>query len=80
MLEQLRADPKKIPQPSRRNMMGMLAEGFNSLTIDVDNHFKALWVTNALDSSKDYLVSERIITLVGSHLKEFWDELMEKEP
>ena len=61
-------------------MMGMLAEGFNSLTIDVDNRFKALWVTNALDSNKDYLVSERIITLVGSHLKEFWDELMENEP
>ena len=61
-------------------MMGVLAEGFNSLTIDVDNRFKALWVTNALDSNEDYLVSERIITLVDSHLKEFWDELMEKEP
>ena len=59
MLEQLRADPKKIPQPSREDMLRMLAESFNSLKIDVVNRFKALWVTNALDGSEDYLVSEK---------------------
>ena len=79
MIEQLRADPKKIPQPSRDDMMRMLAESFNSLKIDVVNRFKALWVMNALDGSEDYLGSERIIALVGSHLKEFRDELMKKE-
>ena len=59
MLEQLRADQKKIPQPSREDMIRMLAESFNSLKIDVANRFKALWVTNALDRSEDYLVSEK---------------------
>ena len=59
--------------------MRMLAESFNSLKIDVVNRFKALWVTTALDGSEDYLVSERIIALVGSHLKEFRDDLMKKE-
>ena len=74
MLKQLRPDPKRISQPSRDD-----GESFNSLMIDVVNRLKALWVTNALDCSEDYSVSERIIALVGSHLKEFWDELMKKE-
>ena len=60
-------------------MMKMLVESFNSLKIDVVNRFKTPCFTNALDGSEDYLVSERVIALVGSHLKEFWDELMQKE-
>ena len=79
MLEQLRVDPSKMPQPSRDDMMKMLAESFNSLKIDEVNRFKALWVTNALDSSEDYLVSEKIMALVGSHLKEFRDESTKKD-
>ena len=79
MLEQLRVDPSKMPQPSRDDMMKMLAESFNSLKIDEVNRFKVLWVTNALDSSEDYLVSEKIIALVGSHLKEFRDESTKKD-
>ena len=79
MLDQLRADPKKIPQPNRNEIMRMLVESFDLLEIDVVNRFKALWVTNALDGSEDYLVSERIIMLVGDQLKEFRDKLMKKE-
>ena len=59
--------------------MRMLVESFDSLEIDVVNRFKALWVTNAVDGSEDYLVSERIITLVGDQLKEFRNELMKNE-
>ena len=79
MLDQLRDDPRDIPQPSRNEIMRMLVESFDSLEIDVVNRFKALWVTNALDGTEDYLVSERIITLVGDQLKEFRDDLMKKE-
>ena len=78
MLDQLRADPKNIPQPNRNDIMRMLVESFDSLEIDVVNRFKALWATNALDGSEDYLVWERIITLVGDQLKEFPDKLMKK--
>ena len=42
----------------------MLLESWNSLEIDVTSRFKALWVTNALDGSEDYLVSERVFALV----------------
>ena len=79
MLDQLRVDPSKMPQPSRDDMMKLLAESFNSVKIDVVNCFKALWVTNALDGSEDYLVSEKVIALVGSHLKEFRDERTKKD-
>ena len=79
MLDQLRADPKNIPQPNRNEIMRMLVESFDSLEIDVVNRFRALWGTNALYGSEDYLVSERTMTLVGNQLKEFPDELMKKE-
>ena len=47
MLDQLKADPKVIPQLNRDNIMRMLVDSFDSLEIDVVNRFKALWVTNA---------------------------------
>ena len=54
MIDQLKADPKRIPQPSRDDMMQMLKKSFDSLEIDVASRFKALWVTNALDGSEDF--------------------------
>ena len=74
--DQLKANPKKIPRPSRVDMMRMLSESFE---IDVVTHFKSLWVTNALDGSEDYLVSERIIMLVGEKLKVFCKKLNKAE-
>lgn len=59
--------------------MRLLLESFTSLKIDVVNHFKALWVTHALDASEDHLVSERIIALVGEQMKVFHDQLMKKQ-
>ena len=54
MIDQLKADPKRIPQPSRDDMMQMLKKSFDSLEIDVASRFKALWVTNALDGTEDF--------------------------
>ena len=75
MIDQLKASPKKIPQPSRDDMMRMLSESFEAVEIDAVTHFKSLWVTNALDGSEDYLVSERIMMLVGEKLKVFRKQL-----
>ena len=71
MIDQLKANPKKVPQTSRDDTMRMLSESFEAVEIDVVTHFKSLWVTNALDGSKDYLVSERIMMLIGEKLKVF---------
>ena len=79
MIDQLKADPKRIPQPSRDDMRRMLKKSFESLEIDVASRFKALWVTNALDRGEDYLVSERIIALVGNKMKTFRNDLMKKK-
>ena len=57
----------------------MLKKSFDSLEIDVASRFKALWVTSALDGSEDYLVSERIIALVGNKMKTFLNDLMKKK-
>ena len=79
MIDQLKADPKRIPQPSRYHMMQMLKKSFHSLEIDVASRLKALWVTNVLDGSEDYLVSERIIALIGNKMKTFRNDLMKKK-
>lgn len=52
-------------------MIKVLAGSLNSLKIDLVNRFKSLWVVTTLDGGEDYLVSERVIPLIGSHLKEF---------
>ena len=76
MIAQLTSDPNKIPQPNRNDMIRMLVESFNSLNIDISACYKVLWLTDKLDGSEDYLVSERIMRLVGGRLKEFREELM----
>ena len=79
MIDQLKADPKRIPQSSKDDMMRMLKKSFGSLEIDVASRFKALWVKNASDGSEDYLLSERISALVGSKMKTFCNDLMKKK-
>ena len=41
LMQQLKADPKKIPQPSRDDMMRILVESFKSLEIDAESRFKS---------------------------------------
>ena len=79
MIDQLKANPKKIPQPSGDDTMRMLLESFETAETDVVTHFKSLWVTNALDGNEDYMVSERIIMLVGEKLKVFRKQLNKAE-
>lgn len=59
-------------------MIKVLAGSLNFLKIDLVNRFKSLWVVTTLDGGEDYLVSERVIPLIGSHLKEFQNLLDEK--
>lgn len=76
MMKQLESDPKKIPQPTRDDMMRMLVESVNTLDVDFQASYKALWLTSALDGSEDYLVRESIMAMVGEDLKKFRSELM----
>lgn len=76
MLEQLKKDPTKIPSPSRNEMMSMLLEAWESLQIDTKKEFNSLFVTNSLDGSEDYLVSDKLFSLVGEEMVAFQNELM----
>ena len=56
MLEQLEKDPIKIPSPSQNEMMSMLLQAWETHEIDIKREFKSLFVTKALDRSKDQLL------------------------
>ena len=76
MLEKLRDEPKKIPSPSRNEMMRMLNDSLQRVNIDNNKAFKSVWVTNSLNGSEDYLVSDRPFSLVGESMREFRNTLM----
>ena len=71
MINQLQSDPKKIAQPSQDDMMQVLVESLQNISADIPAHYKALWLKSTLDGSEDYLVSDKIMTLVGDDLKKF---------
>ena len=76
MLEQLNNDPKKTPSPSGDEMKRMLLKAWELLDVDTTREFKSLFVTNALDGSEDYLVSDKLYALVGNEMVKFRTELM----
>ena len=76
MMEQLEKDPIKIPSPSQNDMMPMLLQAWETFEIDTKREFKSLFVTNALDGSEDYLVSDKLFALIGDEIIDFRKELM----
>ena len=80
MLEQLNNDPNKIPSPSRDEMMRRLLKAWELLDVDTEREFKSLFVTNELDGSEDYLVSDKLYALVGNEMVKFRTELMTSRP
>ena len=66
MLEQLNNEPNKISSPSRNEVMRMLLKAWKPLDIDTEREFEFLLVTNALDTSEDYLLSDKLYALVGN--------------
>ena len=57
-------------------MMRLLYESHISLEKNYAKEFKSLWVTNALDGSEDYLVSQRVYKLMGTRMIDFLNQLM----
>ena len=61
-------NPKKVPAPDRIEMMTLLKDAIQDVRINENSAFKSVWVTNALDGSEDYLVSDKIFSLVGESM------------
>ena len=78
LLEKLAEDRAKIPFPTRSEMMSIVTQANDALKIDKASAFKSVWVSNALDRSEDYLVSDRIMRLVGTSMQDFREELKSK--
>ena len=56
-------------------MTSMLLQAWETLQINAKREFKSLFVTNALDGSEDYLVSDKLFTLIGDEMVDFRKEL-----
>ena len=76
MMQKLQDDRTKVPAPTREEMMDLTAKANARLNIDVSSAFEQLLLTNALDGSEDYLVSDRIMRLVGTKMREIREELL----
>ena len=60
--------------------MRMRLRAWELLDVDTAREFKSLFVTNALDGSEDYLVSDKLYALVGNEMVKFRTELMTSRP
>ena len=49
---------------------------WETLEADSKRECKSIFVTNALDGSEDYLVSNKLFALIGDEMVNFWKELM----
>ena len=79
MLSTLQKNNTKIPSTSRDHMMEMIATAWNKINVDHTRAFKILFVTNSLDGSEDYLVSDRLFKLSGDSMVSFQKKLIESE-
>lgn len=57
----------------------MLLFACRKIEVDTKAAFKSRFVTNSLDGSEDYLVSDRLFRLVGEDMKLFREELMKSQ-
>ena len=80
MMEKLQADKKKVPSPIREEMINMAVKTSRKVDVSFIEVFKELFVTNKLDGSEDYLVSDKLFALIGNEMKEFRKKLMESPP
>ena len=77
MMEKLRADKKKVPTPTREEMINMTVKAAKKINVNFAEVFKQLFVTNKLQGLEHYLVSSKLFDLIGSDTVEFRKKLME---
>ena len=80
MMEKLQTDKKNVPLSAREEMINMAVKASRKVDVSFTEVFKELFVTNKLDGSEDYLVSDKLFALVGNEMKEFRKKLMESPP
>ena len=76
MLKKLENDKSKIPSPSREQMIGMLLTAWKEIDVDYPAVFKKLFVTSKFDGSEDFLVSDKLFSLIGDDMFEYCRQLL----
>ena len=61
-------------------MMRLLNNAKKDVKIDESLACASVWVTNTLVGSEDYLVSDKIFSLVGETMRSFRSDLIQKSP
>ena len=76
MLKKLEVDKNKVPAPSREVMINLLLAAWRETVVDFAAVFKKLFVSNNLDGSEDFLVSDKLFSLIGDDMLEFRRQLL----
>ena len=79
MLKKLEVDKNKVPLRNREQMIEMLLAAWKETDVDFTAVFKKLFVTNAFDGSADFLVSDKLFSLIGDETPEYRRELLNFE-
>ena len=79
LTSKLVSDPEKVPAITRNEVMKLCTDAYNNVDVDHSMSFKTNWLTNKFDGSEDYLVSARLMALIGDDFKAFRAELMESQ-
>ena len=66
MLEKLQVERNKVPTPTREEMVNMTVKAAKKIDLNFSEVFKQLFVTNDLNGSEDYLVSDKLFDLIDS--------------
>ena len=79
MIKKLEVDKNQVPSSSREQMIEMLLAAWKETDVDFTAVFKKLFVTNAFDGSADFLVSDKLFSLIGDETPEYRRELLNFE-
>ena len=77
MLEKLQVERNKVPTPTREEMVNMTVKTAKKIDVNFSEVFKQLFVTNDLNGSEDYLVSDKLFDLIGEEIKDFRKTLLD---
>ena len=81
MVKLLKANPDKIPAPSRNQMMELFDNSWKTVYDRIDNVlvFKRNMITLKLDGSEDHLASRKLMDLVGKEMVQFREHLLKSK-
>ena len=57
----------------------MVMSSWDAITTDLSQVLKKLFVNNKLDGSEDYLVSDKLFSIIGREMKDFRDTLINSD-